>query len=59
MSQDAGGEAKTIACPKCGEKNMAVDVRCWACDAELHPAPAPHEPADPGDQDPHSQVLGD
>jgi hypothetical protein len=45
MSQDAGGEAKTIACPKCGEKNMAVDVRCWACDAELHPAPAPHEPA--------------
>ena len=39
MSQDGAGDEQSIACPKCGEKNMAVDVRCWACDAELHPTP--------------------
>ncbi len=34
----------TVVCPKCGEKNLAADVRCWACDAELHPA-APAAPS--------------
>jgi hypothetical protein len=39
LSHDIAGDEQSIVCPKCGEKNMAVDVRCWACDAELHPAP--------------------
>jgi hypothetical protein len=62
LSHDAGGNDETrkitdqdpddrsIRCPKCGEVNMAADVRCWACDAELHPAPKAPAPAEPAPQ---------
>jgi hypothetical protein len=46
LTQDSAGDEQSITCPKCGEKNMTADVRCWACDAELHPAAEPRlEPA--------------
>jgi hypothetical protein len=36
---------QSVRCPHCGENNVAAEVRCWACDAELHqkhePAPVP------------------
>jgi hypothetical protein len=47
-------DARSIKCPKCGESNMAADVRCWACDAELHPAPEPQAEPSPA----HAEATG-
>lgn len=45
-----GTGGAVVSCPRCGENNRAVDVRCWACDRLLRLPPVTQEGKPPGQE---------